>query len=51
MNELPDKWDNWSDDQLREYEERLYNDEVHGADVWFERDQVLQEMNRRNMYE
>lgn len=38
-----------SDDELKEMEERLYDEEVAGDDVWFERDQILREMNRRGM--
>lgn len=39
----------WSDGQLREYEERLYDDEISGEDTWALRDEVLWEMNRRGM--
>lgn len=38
-----------TDDQLRELEERLYDDEVAGEDTWFQRDQILWEMNRRGL--
>jgi len=38
-----------SDEQLIALEEVLYDDEVDGIDTWFERDQVLWEMNRRGM--
>lgn len=39
----------WSDDDLRDYEESLYDREVGGEDVWFERNAVLWEMNRRTL--
>lgn len=38
-----------TDEQLIELEESLYDAEVEGADTWFERDQVLWEMNRRGL--
>jgi hypothetical protein len=38
----------WSLEFLIDYEQRLYDDEVAGEDTWFERDQVLWELNRRN---
>lgn len=37
----------WSTESLRDYEERLYDAEVGGDDTWFERDQVLWELNAR----
>jgi hypothetical protein len=37
----------WTTEALKEYEERLYDDEVAGEDTWFDRDQVLWELNRR----
>jgi hypothetical protein len=36
-------------DQLIDLEERLYDMEVEGLEVWFERDQVLLEMNTRGL--
>lgn len=33
---------------LVEYEQRLYDEEVAGEDTWFERDQILWELNRRD---
>ena len=42
-----DRWSAYSDEQLSDLEESLYDDEVAGRDVWFFRDQVLWEMNRR----
>lgn len=36
-----------SDAQLLALEEYLYDEELGGVDTWFERDQVLWEMNRR----
>lgn len=43
------EFDGWSDEQLRDYEQSLYDDEVRGEDVWHQRDRVLWEMNRRGM--
>ena len=42
-------YENLTDDELRKLEEQLYDAEHDGADTWFERDQVLWEMNRRGM--
>ena len=36
-------------EQLKELEERLYDLEVNGEDVWFERDQVLWEIHFRGI--
>lgn len=38
-----------TDDQLMALEERLYDDELDGVDTWFERDQILWEMNSRGL--
>jgi len=38
-------------EQLKELEERLYDLELDGEDVWFERDQVLWELIRRQTYD
>ena len=38
-------------EQLKQLEERLYDREVDGEDVWFERDQVLNELIRRQTYD
>lgn len=38
-----------TDDELRELEESLYDSEIAGNDTWFQRDQVLWEMNWRGM--
>lgn len=38
-----------TDAELTALEERLYDDEIDGEDTWFERDQVLWEMNSRRM--
>jgi hypothetical protein len=38
----------WTTEALRNYEERLYDQECAGEDTWFERDQVLWELNRRD---
>jgi hypothetical protein len=38
----------WSTEALRDYEQRLYAEEVAGdEDNWFERDKVLWELGRR----
>lgn len=39
----------WSDKDLLDYEERLYDFELEGEDTWEERDKVLWEMNRRGL--
>ena len=39
-------YEEWPTESLRDYEERLYDQEVEGCDVWFERDKVLQELAR-----
>lgn len=46
---IGDSFAGWSNEALRDYEERLYDEEVFGADIWYQRDQVLWEMNRRGM--
>lgn len=38
----------WTVERLRDYEERLYDDEVAGKDTWFDREQVLLELARRS---
>ena len=43
------EWAYWTDEQLREYEEWLYDQEIAGEDTWADRDQVLWEMNRRGL--
>lgn len=48
-DEPPNPWEGWSNQQLLDYENRLYDDEVNGDDTWFQRDQVLNEMNRRGL--
>lgn len=42
-------YERMTDEQLREYEEYLYDEERDGEDTWAERDQVLWEMNMRGM--
>jgi hypothetical protein len=50
MTERP--YADWTTEALKEYEERLYDRELEGEDVWFERDQVvLWELNRRDFGE
>ena len=38
-----------SDDDLFAYEQSLYDRECDGEDVWFERDHVLWEINKRGL--
>jgi hypothetical protein len=38
-----------TDEQLMALEEHLYDMEVEGCDTWYERDQLLWEMNRRGL--
>jgi hypothetical protein len=38
-----------SDEDLIALEEFLYDLETEGVDTWFERDQVIWEMNRRDL--
>lgn len=38
----------WTTEQLTAAEERLYDDERDGQDTWFERDQILIELNKRD---
>lgn len=44
-----EQFNNWTDDQLCDYERDLYDREVAGDDVWIIRDSVLWEMNRRGL--
>jgi len=44
---MTDDLTTWTTEALREYEERLYDQEVAGEDVWFLRDKVLWELTRR----
>ena len=44
-----DDYAEMTDEQLVDLEEWLYDMEVDGYDMWFERDQVLWEMNRRGL--
>ena len=45
---LIDEWAGWSDQQLLDYEEWLYDREVDGENTWAQRDAVIWEMNRRD---
>ena len=38
-----------TDDELIALEESYYDMEVEGEDTWYERDQLLWEMNRRGL--
>lgn len=42
-----DKFSTWTTEALIDYEEQLYDMEIEGEDTWFERDQVLWELNSR----
>lgn len=46
---MPDTDDlsTWTTEALRAYEERLYDQEVAGEDVWFEHDKVIWELAAR----
>lgn len=44
---LDDDLSTWTVEALREYEERLYDLEVDGKDVWHDRDAILWELNHR----
>jgi hypothetical protein len=46
-NEAP--WSRLSDEELIRLEEQLYDREIAGEDTWYERDQVLWEINRRGL--
>ena len=39
----------WTTDRLKDLEEYLYDREVEGDDTWYERDQILNELNRRTL--
>ena len=41
-------YEDWTTEDLKELESTLYDDEVAGLDVWFMRDQILNELNWRN---
>ena len=43
-------WDGWSDEQLRDYESRLFDEEQAGDDNWDLREAALDEMRRRGMF-
>ena len=44
------EFEGWSDRQLLDYEEYLYDCERDGDNTWDARDRVLWEMNRRGLY-
>ncbi len=44
---MDDDLSTWTTEALREYEERLYDQELDGEDVWFLRDKVLWELASR----
>ena len=44
-----DEWAGWSDRQLLDYEESLYDREVDGEQVWDMREAVILELNRRGL--
>ena len=49
MNEIDVELAELSDQDLWEWEQRLFDDEVAGDDNWFLRDAVLWEMSRRGL--
>ena len=49
MLDNDDEWADWTDDQLRDYEHRLFDDEQNGDNNWELREAVILEMNRRGM--
>jgi hypothetical protein len=42
-------FEDWTDEQLAQWESDLYEMEARGEDTWELRDAVLWEMNRRGM--
>ena len=40
-------YEDWSTEALKAYEERLYDAEIEGDDVWFQRDEIINELNYR----
>lgn len=48
MNQPERPYADWTTEALKEYEQRLYDDEAAGEYTWFERDQVLWELNYRD---
>ena len=48
MSENARPYEDWTTEDLKELEDTLYDDEVAGLDVWFQRDQIINELNRRN---
>ena len=40
-------YEDWSTEALKVYEERLYDAEIEGDDVWFQRDEIINELNYR----
>jgi hypothetical protein len=44
-------FEDWTDEQLAQWESNLYEMEARGEDTWELRDAVLWEMNRRGMME
>ncbi len=49
MSELERPYADWATEALEEYEQHLYDQEIAGEDTWFERDQVLWELNLRSL--
>lgn len=44
-----DDFDDMTDEELLSYEEYLFDCEADGDDTWAERDQVINEINRRGL--
>lgn len=51
MNNFDDEddWADWSDEQLLDYLDRLYDQECEGADNWAEQEAVIAEINGRGL--
>lgn len=45
-----DEWSDWTDEQLREYEQRLFDEEQAGDNNWELREPALDEMRRRGVF-
>jgi hypothetical protein len=43
-------YEDWTDEQLRDQYERLYDAMVDGEDVWFDCDQIINELNYREAW-
>jgi len=46
-----DEWKDWTDKQLIEYEQRLFDEEQAGDNNWELREAAILEIQRRGIYE